>query len=89
MIVLLQPQQKKTNVPSEIDEVMAEYKKRYPNIPDVVSQGPDEAYQLLSKDPNLDFQDEADAYSKFRSHGYFTPNPASGKFLCFLESQCF
>ncbi|XP_045192927.2 centrosomal protein of 72 kDa-like [Mercenaria mercenaria] len=74
------PHPKKNKAPSEIDEVMAVYKKKYPNIPDVLlSQAPDEAHQLLTKDPNLEFDDEADAYSKFKSHGYFTPNPATGE----------
>jgi hypothetical protein len=31
------------------------------------------------RDENLQYQDEVDAYSKFKSHGYFTPHPGIGK----------
>ena len=59
------------------DEVMAAYRKKYPNIPDVMVPNSD-AGPHMQEDPNLDFMDEADAYHKFKSHGYFTPNPAGG-----------
>ncbi|KAL4235359.1 Centrosomal protein of 72 kDa [Mactra antiquata] len=74
----LQPPRKPQPV-SEMDDVMTAYRKKYPNIPDVLlPQQPTDADRLLAQDPNLEFQDEADAYNKFKSHGYFTPHPASG-----------
>lgn len=64
----------KKKPPAEIDEVMAAYKQRYPNIPDVMVTDSDAQHKR--QDQNLEFADEADAYHKFKSHGYFTPHPA-------------
>ncbi|WAR13325.1 CEP72-like protein, partial [Mya arenaria] len=64
------------SVNDEVDEVLAAYKRKYPNIPDVKVTDEDERpRQSRRQDPNLEFADEADAYNKFKSHGYFTPNP--------------
>lgn len=30
-------------------------------------------------DVNLQYEDEAEAYNKFKSHGYFTPHPNAGQ----------
>ncbi|OWF39191.1 centrosomal protein of 72 kDa-like isoform X2 [Mizuhopecten yessoensis] len=49
------------------------YRMRYPNIPSLTVTGTEERQQR--KDENLQYQDEVDAYSKFKSHGYFTANP--------------
>ena len=57
---------------------MAAYKQKYPNIPDVMVTDGDNNNKR--RDQNLEFTDEADAYHKFKSHGYFTPHPAAGKF---------
>ncbi|XP_060570895.1 centrosomal protein of 72 kDa-like [Ruditapes philippinarum] len=69
-------QPKKNKVPTEMDDVIAAYKKKYPNIPDVELFPPsDNDGPARNRDPNLEFDDEADAYNKFKSHGFFTPNP--------------
>ena len=69
-----------------MDEVMAAYKKKYPSIPDVQpSPNPDNAHPFMTKDPNLEFDDEAEAYNKFRSHGFFTPNPDAGWLLLDID----
>ena len=59
---------------------MAAYKRKYPNIPDVVALDNRDGPQFPRRqDPMLEFPDEADAYNKFRSQGYFTANPAAGR----------
>lgn len=67
----------KKKPPSEIDDVMAAYKQKYPNIPDVLVTNGDTGGKR--QDPNLEFADEAEAYHKFKSHGYFTPHPTAGE----------
>ena len=59
---------------------MAAYRKKYPNIPDVLVANGDPVGKR--QDPNLEFADEAEAYHKFRSHGYFTAHPAAGRNQC-------
>ncbi|XP_033754494.1 centrosomal protein of 72 kDa-like isoform X2 [Pecten maximus] len=49
------------------------YRMKYPNIPAVTVTGTEDRH--LRRDENLQYQDEVDAYSKFKSHGYFTANP--------------
>ncbi|KAH3774706.1 hypothetical protein DPMN_176094 [Dreissena polymorpha] len=67
----------------EVDEVLAVYKRKYPNIPDQRAAGvsEDPRQRGSHQDPNLEFEDETEAYNKFRSHGFFTPNPAGGEDL--------
>jgi hypothetical protein len=65
-----------------MDDVIAAYKKKYPNIPDVELFPPsDNDGPARNRDPNLEFDDEADAYNKFKSHGFFTPNPETSESL--------
>ena len=69
----------------ELDEAMEMFKQKYPNIPDV-RLVPDEGEGNRGRagkrrDPNLEFEDEADAYSKYKSQGYFTANPAGESLL--------
>ena len=59
---------------------MAAYKQRYPNIPDVMVTDSDAQHKR--QDQNLEFADEAEAYHKFKSHGYFTPHPAGSYSFC-------
>ena len=66
--------------PQEMDDVMAAYRKKYPNIPDVLVANGDPVGKR--QDPNLEFADEAEAYHKFKSHGYFTAHPAAGRNQC-------
>ncbi|KAL5022267.1 hypothetical protein ScPMuIL_001422 [Solemya velum] len=65
---------------AEIDDVMAAYLRRYPNIPAVTLSSTDDGVQAREQDidDNLKFEDEADAYTKFRGRGYFTPHPGAG-----------
>ena len=65
---------------------MAAYKQKYPNIPDVMVNNEDP--NAKRRDQNLEFTDEAEAYHKFKSHGYFTPHPAAGTFTG-LDKQKF
>ncbi|XP_033754493.1 centrosomal protein of 72 kDa-like isoform X1 [Pecten maximus] len=53
------------------------YRMKYPNIPAVTVTGTEDRH--LRRDENLQYQDEVDAYSKFKSHGYFTANPNQGE----------
>jgi len=82
---LIQQQSGKSKLPAEFDDVMAEYKRKYPNIPDVMVSADDEPHRYV--DPNLEYADELEAYDKFKSHGYFTPNPASGSI--YINSMAF
>ncbi|XP_060073299.1 centrosomal protein of 72 kDa-like [Ylistrum balloti] len=50
------------------------YRMKYPNIPSLTVTGTEDRHRER-KDENLQYQDEVDAYSKFKSHGYFTANP--------------
>ncbi|XP_046572402.1 centrosomal protein of 72 kDa-like [Haliotis rubra] len=65
-----------SSLPEEADDVMSTYRKRYPNIPSV-SDGDRGAERMKRVDPNLEYADETDAYTKYRSHGYFTPHPGA------------
>ncbi|XP_069112692.1 centrosomal protein of 72 kDa-like isoform X2 [Argopecten irradians] len=49
------------------------YRMKYPNIPSVTVTGTEERQHR--RDENLQYQDEVEAYNKFKSHGYFTANP--------------
>ncbi|KAK7114531.1 centrosomal protein of 72 kDa-like isoform X2 [Littorina saxatilis] len=58
--------------PKNEDDLMAAYKDKYPNI---ASLARDDMHRKKRTDPNLQYQDELDAYSKYKSHGFFTPHP--------------
>ncbi|XP_071177138.1 centrosomal protein of 72 kDa-like [Mytilus edulis] len=59
------------------DGPVAPHQKKYPNIP----AGHTGSYDVdgTRRDENLQYQDEVDAYTKFKSHGYFTPHPENGR----------
>ncbi|XP_025116292.1 centrosomal protein of 72 kDa-like [Pomacea canaliculata] len=61
--------------PKNDDNALAAYKDRYPNIASIASNELPLKSEHKRYDPHLQYQDEVDAYSKYRSHGYFTPNP--------------
>ncbi|KAK3579173.1 hypothetical protein CHS0354_022710 [Potamilus streckersoni] len=63
---------------AEVDEVMEAYLRKYPNITNARNTVSESQRHPRQPDPNLEFQDETEAYSKFKSHGYFTANPSSG-----------
>nr|XP_022341017.1 centrosomal protein of 72 kDa-like [Crassostrea virginica] len=60
-------------LPAEVDERLKSYADKYPNIPVVNVTSYDDPQSR--HDVNLQYEDEADAYNKFKSHGYFTPHP--------------
>ncbi|XP_046381009.2 centrosomal protein of 72 kDa-like [Haliotis rufescens] len=67
-----------SSVPDEDEDVMSAYRKRYPNIPNVLASDGDRGGDRRKRaDPNLEYADEMDAYTKYRSHGYFTPHPGA------------
>ncbi|CAH1780162.1 unnamed protein product [Owenia fusiformis] len=53
--------------------------KKYPHIPAVTGTPPREMQEKnrvrFSEDPNLQFQDELDAYTSYKATGNFTPHP--------------
>lgn len=59
--------------PVEVDERLKTYAEKYPNIPVVNVTSYDDPQSR--HDVNLQYEDEAEAYNKFKSHGYFTPHP--------------
>lgn len=59
--------------PVEVDERLKTYAEKYPNIPVVNVTSYDDPQSR--HDVNLQYEDEAEAYNKFKSHGYFTPTP--------------
>ncbi|KAL3860763.1 hypothetical protein ACJMK2_010835 [Sinanodonta woodiana] len=63
---------------AEVDEVMESYLRKYPNITNARNTVSGSQQHQRQLDPNLEFHDETEAYSKFKSHGYFTANPSSG-----------
>ncbi|XP_041376248.1 centrosomal protein of 72 kDa-like [Gigantopelta aegis] len=64
----------------ETDEKMAAYRKKYPNIPavTVTQYERNERTRQQQCDPNLEYQDELQAYTKYKSVGIFTPHPDAG-----------
>ncbi|XP_061197157.1 centrosomal protein of 72 kDa-like [Saccostrea echinata] len=56
-----------------MDERLKGYAEKYPNIPVVNVTSYDDPQSR--HDANLQYEDEAEAYNKFKSHGYFTPHP--------------
>ncbi|CAC5375297.1 unnamed protein product [Mytilus coruscus] len=66
-------QQTRKQTGSSGDGPVAPHQKKYPNIP----AGHTGSYDVdgTRRDENLQYQDEVDAYTKFKSHGYFTPHP--------------
>ncbi|XP_048762502.2 centrosomal protein of 72 kDa-like isoform X1 [Ostrea edulis] len=70
------PREQRSNTPPvEMDERLKSYAEKYPNIPVVNVTSFDDPQSRL--DANLQYEDEADAYHKFKSHGYFTPHPTT------------
>ncbi|XP_050396053.1 centrosomal protein of 72 kDa [Patella vulgata] len=57
-------------------EAMIRLRQKYPNIPpSVLLDSPEDNKPLSRQDGLTKFDDEEDAYTKFKSHGYFTANP--------------
>ncbi|XP_076470302.1 centrosomal protein of 72 kDa-like [Babylonia areolata] len=62
--------------PRNDGDVLSAHKDKYPNIPSLPVP---EVPHRKRKDPHLQYHDELEAYSKYKSRGFFTPHPAQGE----------
>ncbi|KAL8613869.1 hypothetical protein ACOMHN_032859 [Nucella lapillus] len=62
--------------PRNDNDALSAHKDKYPNIPSLPVP---EVSHRKRNDPNLQYQDELEAYTKYKSRGFFTPHPAAGE----------
>ncbi|ESO82670.1 hypothetical protein LOTGIDRAFT_155686 [Lottia gigantea] len=80
-IDVLQRDKKQSAHTADEAEAMTRLREKYPNIPvDVLQHSPhynnnQQGQQQHRQDGFVRFQDEEEAFTKYKSHGYFTANP--------------